>query len=152
MEKRDGWKEVWALLELFSRLVVGGLFLYAGWMKAMDVYGFAKTVYGYGILPGFLVNLAAIVLPWVEVVAGIFMMAGIWPRAASGLVAGLLLIFMGAIVYNISRGYTFDCGCFGAGDGQTGWGTVGRDVLMLLPTFFVLLFSGKRRWALWGRG
>lgn len=141
-----------AWVELAARVVVGALFVYAGWVKAMDVYGFAKTVYGYGILPGFLVNITAIALPWVELVAGMMMIAGVWPRASAGVVAGLLLVFMAAILFNIARGYTFDCGCFGAGDGETGWGTIIRDVAMLTPTLLVLGFRGRRVGAILGRG
>lgn len=58
------------VLELLSRWVLGLLFIYAGVQKIIDPYGFAKTIYGYGILPGDLVNITGIVLPWVEVMAG----------------------------------------------------------------------------------
>ncbi|MCG8471751.1 MAG: DoxX family membrane protein [Desulfobacterales bacterium] len=145
MVTEKGYKEhVLKGTELVSRVVVGVLFIYAGWVKGMDVYGFSKTVYGYGLLPGVLVNGVAIVLPWVEVVAGVCLVAGIWPRASSGVVGILLGLFMGAILFNMMRGYTFDCGCFGAESGETGWGTVIRDVAMLLPMLWVLLYRGKR--------
>ena len=133
------------ILELLSRWVLGLLFIYAGVQKIIDPYGFAKTIYGYGILPGGLVNITGIVLPWVEVLAGGGLLLGVWPASSSGVVSALLLVFMVAIVYNIARGYTFDCGCFGAGDDNTGWGTVWRDTAMLVPAVGIMLFKGRRR-------
>jgi uncharacterized membrane protein YphA (DoxX/SURF4 family) len=140
------------VLELLSRWVLGALFLYAGVQKIMDPYGFAKTIYGYGLLPGGLVNITAIVLPWVEVLAGAGLLLGVWPVASSGVIAGLLLLFMTAIVYNMARGYTFDCGCFGAGDDPTGWGTMWRDTAMLVPAVGIVLFKWRRRGCLHAGG
>ncbi|BCS96127.1 hypothetical protein DSLASN_17590 [Desulfoluna limicola] len=144
--------QVLPVLELLSRWVLGALFVYAGVQKIIDPNGFAKTIYGYGILPGGLVNITAIVLPWVEVLAGGGLLLGVWPASSSGLVSGLLLVFMAAIVFNIARGYTFDCGCFGAGGDTTGWGTVWRDTAMLIPAVGVLLFKGRRRVCLYAGG
>jgi len=96
----------WASAELICRWVLALLFLYAGVQKVMDPYGFAKTVYGYGILPGEMVNITAIVLPWVEVLAGGALLIGVWPMSSAGVISGLLLLFMVALVANIARGYT----------------------------------------------
>jgi len=143
----------WDMVELLCRWVLGGLFLYAGVQKIADPYGFAKTVYGYGILPGELVNLMAIVLPWVEVLAGGTLILGVWPVSSAGVISGLLLLFLVALVANIARGYSFDCGCFGSGGNETtGWGTVWRDVSMLVPAAGVILFRGRRRCCLYSKG
>ncbi|VFQ45254.1 MauE/DoxX family redox-associated membrane protein [Desulfoluna butyratoxydans] len=141
------------IAELLCRWVLGGLFIYAGAQKIADPYGFAKTVFGYGILPGELVNITAIVLPWIEVLAGGTLLAGVWPVSSAGVISGLLLMFLVALVANIARGYTFDCGCFGSGGEETtGWGTVFRDVAMLVPAAAVVLFKGRRRFCLFDGG
>lgn len=134
-------------LELLARWVLGGIFLYAGVHKIVDPEGFAKTIYGYGILTQG-INLTAILLPWVELVAGAALVAGIYPVSSSGLISGLLAVFVVVIVYNIARGYTFDCGCFGAGDDPTGWGTVLRDVGMLALGGIVFFYKGERLFCL----
>ncbi|WP_300666795.1 MauE/DoxX family redox-associated membrane protein [Desulfoluna sp.] len=137
--------EVWGALELISRWVLGAIFLYAGVQKIIDPSGFAKTIFGYGILPGEMVNLMAIVLPWVESFAGGALLLGVWPASSARVIAGLLFLFITALVFNISRGYTFDCGCYGAGEGVTGWGTVWRDLAMLVPALGVIFFKGRGR-------
>lgn len=149
-DKKTRMGQAGPYLELLFRWGLGLLFLYAGVQKIMDPYGFAKTIYGYGILPGELVNLTAIVLPWVEVVAGGALVLGICPVSSAGVTSGLLCLFLVALVYNIARGYTFDCGCFGSGgDETTGWNTVWRDVAMLVPAVGVMCFQGRRRFCLY---
>lgn len=140
---QDRIAKVRPFLELLARWILGGIFVYAGVQKIIDPSGFAKTIYGYGILTQG-INLTAILLPWVEVVAGAALVAGIYPASSSGLISGLLILFVAIIVYNIARGYTFDCGCFGAGDDPTGWGTVVRDAGMLALGAIVFLYKGKR--------
>ncbi len=138
------WTRVFSLVEMLSRWIVGGVFLYAGGQKILDPDGFAKIIYGYGILPGGWVNITAIVLPWVECIAGGALVIGVWPASSSGVISGLLSFFMVAIIYNIMRGYTFDCGCFGGSGEPSGWGTVVRDIALFIPGAMILLFRGKR--------
>lgn len=94
------------------RLFLGGLFVYASIHKLRDPVGFARIVYGYKILPNSLVNLFAIVLPGVELVAGAFLLAGFLVRGAALAVSASLALFMCAIGFNLARGLEFDCGCF----------------------------------------
>ena len=53
-------------LALLFRLFLGILFIYASVDKILHPAAFAKIVYNFHILPGFLINLFAIILPWVE--------------------------------------------------------------------------------------
>lgn len=150
--KKGAAAGAFAVVDLLFRWGVGAIFVYAGVQKIIDPAGFARTIFGYGILPGELVNLVAIVLPWVEVLAGGALLAGVWPVSASWVISGLLLLFMAAIVFNIARGYTFDCGCFGSGSDPAGWATVWRDGAMLVPAVGVMLFRGRRHLCLYAGG
>ena len=58
---------------IVSRLILGGIFIYAAMDKIAHPDQFAEIVYNYKLLPGALVNLMAIVLPWVEILAGVFL-------------------------------------------------------------------------------
>lgn len=125
------------------RLVLGGLFLYAGLIKAGDVTAFARDVAAYELLPYALNYLVAATLPYVEIVAGALLVANRHVRAASLLLAVLTVVFMGAIVSVLLRGLEVDCGCFG-GSGATPPG------LALLRDFVILglahlTFYGRSR-------
>ncbi len=125
--------------QALCRLILGGLFIYAGYTKIQDLHGFAQIIYNYKILPGFLVTISAIVLPWVEIAAGTFLVVGLFKRTASVILSGLLLVFILAIAFNLLRGLNFDCGCFSTV--KTG---AGSDPVGLLIRDFLLLSQSKR--------
>lgn len=69
-------------------------------------------IYNYRLVPGGFVNALGLVLPWVELFAGIALILGVWKREAAILVGLLLLVFIVAIGVNLARGHAVDCGCF----------------------------------------
>ncbi|NOY70582.1 MAG: DoxX family protein [Deltaproteobacteria bacterium] len=129
-----------------ARLFIGGLFLYAGVPKIMDPTAFAHAVYRYQILPDFLVNLTAIVLPWLEVITGGFLVAGIW-MAGAALTANLMLyIFAAALVATLVRGLNIDCGCFvNTREEIINAGTIARDIAFLVVAGYLFAASLTRR-------
>lgn len=138
------WPEKWERDEVlrlgafFARLVAGILFFYAGISKIPDPGNFARAIYSYDLLPDQLINLTAIVLPWLEVVAGGCLVLGKKIRASAWILLALTLIFMVAISVNLLIGKNFDCGCFG-GSAAAGWDLVFRDAglaALLLGTLF----------------
>jgi uncharacterized membrane protein YphA (DoxX/SURF4 family) len=100
-------------------VVLGGLFLFAAYNKlwhANDPQLFSASVQAFIHNPDFppvLVRLATGVTPWVEVVAGVLLILGLWSRAAAAVLAGLLVLFIGLIAQAMLRGLELDCGCFG---------------------------------------
>ena len=48
---------------LFSRLVLGVVFIYAAIPKILDPGLFAKSIWYYHLMPGALINLMALVMP-----------------------------------------------------------------------------------------
>lgn len=94
------------------QFLLGAVFLMAAWPKLLDPPGFAKAVAHYDLLPAALVPAVALALPWLEALAGLALVLGVWIRAAA-LWAGLMLLaFMGALGFNLARGHAVDCGCF----------------------------------------
>lgn len=115
------------------RLLIGLIFIYAGYPKLLHPGEFARLVYGYRILHPELVNLIGIILPWVEVAAGAFLIIGILPQSSAAVVAGLLALFTGAGFLALVRGLDISCGCFFplmAGHKLT-WGLLARDAVLL---------------------
>ncbi len=108
------------LLYHACRLLLGGLFLYAGVIKAADVTAFARDVANYQILPYAWNYLVAGTLPYVEGVAGLLMVFNRKVRPSALLIGMLTLGFMAALISVIARGMDIDCGCFDpGGEGHT---------------------------------
>ncbi len=98
---------------LLVRLLVGGVFVYAGAPKTWETQDFARDIQHYSIIPwSDLVILLAVYLPWVELFAGL---AVVFRRLyLGGLIAivGMMLIFTGALTSAWARGLDIKCGCF----------------------------------------
>lgn len=125
------------------RLLVAGVFLYAGVTKLADPAAFAHLIAAYGILPAPLVAPVAVALPLLEVVAAVGLLAR--HRLAAPVLFGLTLLFMAVLGYAIALGLDVDCGCYGPGDPETKaftglWTALWRDV-GLLVCILPLLFS-----------
>ena len=102
------------ILLLMSRLLLGGVFVYASFDKILHPAAFAEAVYNYQILPDALLNLTAILLPWLELCTGLLLVLGVWVRGAVFTCNALLALFFAALAFNFSRGLDIDCGCFSA--------------------------------------
>lgn len=105
-------KRVETILYHFSRLLLGGLFLYAGLIKGSDVTAFARSVANYQLLPYSWNYLVAATLPAVETIAGLLLVVNCRVRPAAVVLGALNLVFMAALVSVILRGLDIDCGCF----------------------------------------
>jgi uncharacterized membrane protein YphA (DoxX/SURF4 family) len=99
-------------IELAARWILGATFVYASYSKILAPADFAKIIYGYDLFPAVLINLIAIIIPFLELVAGLALIIGVYPRSAALIVNAMLLVFITAISINLIRGHEFDCGCF----------------------------------------
>jgi uncharacterized membrane protein YphA (DoxX/SURF4 family) len=130
------------LLSVIFRLILGVMFVYAGIGKAMDPSGFALDIYHYRILPGWMINPVAIVLPWIEVLAGCSLLAGVLLPGGALVVSTLLFLFAAALGISLFRGLDISCGCFGSAAGNTiTWWYLARDIILFLMGCTVLLLS-----------
>ncbi len=91
---------------------LGAIFLVASLPKIADPPSFAHMIYNYRVVPGFAVNALGLLMPWVEFLAGLALILGVWRREAAALTGLLLLVFIAAIAFNLARGHAVDCGCF----------------------------------------
>ncbi|HVP07489.1 MAG TPA: MauE/DoxX family redox-associated membrane protein [Candidatus Acidoferrum sp.] len=134
---------------IVSRLLIGGMFIYASYYKIVEPGDFAKSIWYYHIVPGKFINLMAIVLPWLELLAGLGLILGIFFRGASLWVNVTMLVFTFALASTIWRGLSIDCGCFKASEAGThaAWEPLIRDIISLIFTL-QLLFTRSRRWML----
>ena len=91
---------------------LGAIFVVAALPKIADPPSFAHMIYNYRILPGALINITSIVMPWLELLCGLALILGVWTKAARNIVASMLVVFMIAIAINLLRDNAIDCGCF----------------------------------------
>ncbi len=138
-------------LTLFSRLFIGGIFIYAAYTKIIDPAGFAKSIWFYHIVPGKLINLMAIVIPWLEMLCGVGLILGFFYKGSVFWVNMLLLVFMAALSTAIARGISIDCGCFkaSAASSDSAREALFRDIGFLVLSL-QLLFSRCRKWMIDG--
>jgi len=131
-------------LLLVFRLALGGLFVYAGVVKVLDPLDFAQNIRNYRLVGQSLSFIAAAVLPWLEILAGVALAAGIWKRASALIISGLLVFFIVLTLVTIARGLDVECGCFGALSRKSGFGVILEDLGMLFVGLCLLFAPGKR--------
>lgn len=124
------------------RLIIGGLFLYAGLSKISQPYKFAAAIQAYQLLPQFFVGLAAVLIPWIEAVCGLALLLGCKSRSALLIFLILLISFIFIVGLTMSRGLEIDCGCGLLANRQVGWLVLAEDFTLLLVIswlYFLLL-------------
>lgn len=133
-------------LSLLTRLVVGGIFIYASLDKITHPSDFARIVYNYHLVPGNLVNLVAIILPWVELICGISVILGIYKEGGILIISFLTAVFILAIGINVIRGVDLECGCFTVSSKARGnaLSLLFRDIGLLALCVYVWVNRSKR--------
>ncbi|MBW2490210.1 MAG: DoxX family membrane protein [Deltaproteobacteria bacterium] len=110
------------LIRLFyhgARLILGVIFIYASYDKILHPRAFAEVIYNYQILPDDLINLTAIFLPWLEMLMGVFLIVGFWMQGSVIWCNVLLVVYIGALCFNLARGIDVSCGCFSTTKGSS---------------------------------
>src|ERR1043166_4158919 len=95
-------------LTIRVQIALGIFFVAASLPKLVDPPSFAHMVYNYRIVPGALINLMALTMPWIELLCGLALVLGVWKDAARTIVALLLLVFIVAISINLMRNNAID--------------------------------------------
>ena len=94
-------------------VAVGGIFVYAGVVKAFDPVQFGLDIDNFKILPWFLSVRLAFYLPWLEILCGLALIFRFLYRGGLSILSLLLLVFIGATIAAKARGLDITCGCFG---------------------------------------
>ncbi len=132
---------------LSIRLVLGGVFVWAGTAKLVQIPAFVETVAVFDILPVDWVAPFALSVIWIELIAGGLLLLDIWPRSNALVVLVLLVMFSAALGINMYRGNDVMCGCFGGdGDASLAWSLL-RDVLLAGGATVLLVRKEQRNTA-----
>jgi len=140
---------------LLARVILAATFIYMGSMKLGEPFEFLKQVRQYRMLPetpAIYLNAIVIVLPWLEIVAGVALLIGLRFRGAAAAIALMLLVFTPAILIRALQiqadtgssffDIVFDCGC-GTGP-VTIWTKLLGNVGLFTLTLVVLLSRSRR--------
>jgi uncharacterized membrane protein YphA (DoxX/SURF4 family) len=118
---------------LSSRLFFGFLLIWAASSKIIRSYDFLATVYDYAILTPYVGLLAAHSLPWVEFVAGVFLVTGRLTQGACVISLCLFGIFLYAKATAVHRELSIGCGCIIESSGHV----VGMSDVMIAALLFL---------------
>lgn len=130
---------------LVSRLALGGLFVAAACFKIMDPGKFGESIHNFHIVPDRVALFMAVVLPYVELLAGCALLLGLRGRAGALVTSGLLVVFTVAVLAAIARGIDVECGCMGKYDAaRTNWTKVVENGALLLIALHVLVLGPGR--------
>lgn len=120
-----------AAVTLIVRVLVGALFVAAGASKVGHFNDLAAAIAGFRILPQPLVGPLAVLLPFFEIGLGLYLLVGLFTRAAAIIGAVQLTIYAAAIASAVIRHIPANCGCFGPQDTATAdWPHVVADLAL----------------------
>ena len=94
-------------------VIVGGIFVYAGAVKALDPVQFANDIDNFKILPWFISVRFAFYLPWLEIFCGLGLIFRFRYRGGLSVLTVLISFFVAATIAARVRGLDITCGCFG---------------------------------------
>ncbi len=97
---------------ILFRWILGGLFIYASLHKIIETETVARDIQNYKLVPYAVTNLMATILPWIEFLAGLFLITGTMLRGSAAILTALLFMFIIAIAISLARGLNIHCGCY----------------------------------------
>ncbi|WP_027183432.1 MauE/DoxX family redox-associated membrane protein [Desulfovibrio inopinatus] len=115
------------------RIVFGLLFVVASVDKIMHPAAFVDIVGNYRLLPDGIIVPFALILPWLELVAGVALIVGKAKEGAYVILLALTVGFLAALISTLIRGIDINCGCFStSGTGASLYWDIGRDLVILI--------------------
>lgn len=133
------------------RLLVGGVFIFSGFVKAIDPWGTIYKLNDYLAafhlsMPFAAVLLAAFSLFAAEFLCGVFLCTGCFRRFSPWLAAAFMIIMLPLTLWIAISDPVADCGCFGDAWVISNWATFWKNVLISLAVVWLLKFSSKSGW------
>ena len=142
IDKKHIVGKVWVNL---CRFLLGALFIFSGFVKAVDPLGFFYKIQDYltafdmiSWFPSYAPLLVGIVLSAIEFSVGVFLFLGIRRKVASALALLLMVVMTPLTLYLALANPVSDCGCFGDAWILTNWQTFGKNVVLLRSCLYLI--------------
>ena len=126
------------------KVLLGLLFVISSISKIQNPAKFMDSIEAYKLLPSIFVHPMAVIIPWMQIVCGLFFIFDIYAQSSALILSGLLLVYTVAIAQAFARGMSMDCGCFDLIEGledKVGWKSIIRDLIFLGMSGSVFLFD-----------
>lgn len=121
------------------RVLLGGVLLVAGVLKIGHPAALAASLAGFRLLPPAIVGPVALALPYIELVLGAYLIAGLFTRVVAVVAALQFLCYGAAIASAVLRHIAANCGCFGPADKAVAdWPHVAFDLTLAAACGFVV--------------
>ena len=140
-------KHIWVNL---CRFLLAGLFIFSGFVKAVDPLGTQYKIEDYlsafGMtdwFPAFFPLLFSVILSTLEFSVGVLLFFGVRKRASTTLAFLMMLVMTPLTLYLAVTNPVSDCGCFGDAWVLTNWQTFWKNVVLLVAAASV--FAGRAR-------
>lgn len=140
-KKHIAWK-VWASL---CQFLLGAAFIFSGFVKAVDPFGFFYKIQDYlaafGLIskfPFYLPLWLGIVLSAIEFCVGVFLFLGIRRKGSTTVALLLMSVMTPLTLYLALENPVSDCGCFGDAWVLTNWQTFGKNIVLLVAAVSVV--------------
>lgn len=132
----------------FSRIFVGALFIFSGFIKANDPTGFGYKLqeYFHVFHTDFLNDYStwiAIIICGFEIAMGVFLLLGIYRKTVAWGLLLLIIFFTFLTFYSAFFEVVSSCGCFGDAIPLTPWESFGKDLVLLV--FILIIFKYRNR-------
>ncbi|MFO7370223.1 MAG: DoxX family protein [Bacteroidales bacterium] len=135
-------------LLLLSRIFVGLIFVFSGFVKAVDPSGFAIKFDEYFVAfhLNFLSGLAmplAILASAAELMIGLNLLTGVRLKFTTWLLLAFMSFFTILTLILALTNPVSDCGCFGEAIILTNWQTFWKNIIILIPTLILFIFRNR---------
>ncbi len=143
-------------LETLFRVGIGGFFIASSLFKIESPKEFAVLMAQYQFFPAFglefLNNIFALMYPQLEFWFGLALIFSPYTRESALVIFLMFISFIIALSWAIFHDLGITCGCFnieGAQDKNETWTSLIRDLILLVPNFWLLCRKNKSLIRLW---
>lgn len=137
------------MIYFILRLIIGGLFVYAGILKISNPKAFAKVISQYNLIPESLIVIVTIGLPLLEIAAGAGLIFDV--RGSLTAISAMIIMFIAVLWYGILNNLDIDCSCFSIDEQKThdslkeafyrDWGMLGGAMYLYFYRFITRGFK-----------
>jgi len=138
------------ILIFISRIFIGIVFMFSGFIKAVDPWGSAYKFKEYfealgmeAFIPYALTF--SIILIGVEFIVGFCLFFGLKFRLATWGALLFMLLFLPLTLWLAISNKVSDCGCFGDAIKLTNWQTFYKNVIIIVPTIILFIFQKRAK-------
>jgi uncharacterized membrane protein YphA (DoxX/SURF4 family) len=128
------------ILILLIRVALGGIFVISSLDKFADPGAFTISILNYKVVGYTLATLTATILPALELLCGLSLILGTYPRASALLITFMLVVFTILVISALLRGLDISCGCFSqdASASKIGYSKILENIGMIIMGVWLL--------------